>query len=76
MKRSDETGLSDSTTALVDSSQWRSCLKFGTSCLTSNDGLCDVRLETRDVFDLKRSDANRGRLACLLAYSVQPGGRD
>lgn len=39
-----------------------SCLKFGTSCLREDDGLCDVGLETRDVFNLKRSDENKGEV--------------
>jgi hypothetical protein len=39
-------------------------LKFGTRCLFPNDGSCDVRLETRDVFDLKRSDGKSWVLAC------------
>jgi hypothetical protein len=34
---------------------------------SQNDGLCGVRLETQDVFDLKRSDEN----SCVLACSVQ-----
>jgi hypothetical protein len=30
-----------------------------------------VRLETRDVFDLKRSDENKEKRVLGLAYSVQ-----